>query len=79
MIDIFRYCKYRIKTAFVRIIAEKLPKEKARKRKKYSFKKTEQNNRGCTILCRMDCSDHIFRNRILWRGNFTFVQKSLAS
>ena len=86
MIDIFGYCKYRTKTAFVRIIAGKLPKEEAekarkskKKQKKYSFKKTEPNNRGYTILCRMDCCDHIFRNRILWRGNFAFVQKSLAS
>lgn len=42
MIDIFRYCKYRTKTAFVRIIAEKLPKEeaeKARKRKKSTASK----------------------------------------
>ena len=54
MIDIFRYCKYRTKTAFVRIIAEKLPKEeaeKARKRKKSTASRKQNQITEDTLFC----------------------------
>ena len=54
MIDIFGYCKYRTKTAFVRIIAGKLPKEeaeKARKRKKSTASRKQNQITEDTLFC----------------------------
>ena len=48
MVDFFGFCKYRTRTAFVRVIVGKIPEgqaEKARKRKKDSCKKTKTDNR----------------------------------
>lgn len=54
MVDIFGYCKYMKKTSFVRIIAEKLPKEeaeKARKRKKSTASKKQNKITKDTLFC----------------------------
>ena len=48
MVVFFVFCKYRTRTAFVRVIVGKIPEgqaEKARKRKKDSCKKTKTDNR----------------------------------
>ena len=82
IMDISGFCKYKTKTAFVRMIAEKLPEEQAEKsrkrKKKNSFKKTEPDNRRNIILCRVDGCNHISGYRILWGRNFAFIQKPLA-
>ena len=54
MVDIYGFCKYRKKTAFVRVIAEKLPEEqaeKARKRKKRTASKKQQKITEDTLFC----------------------------
>lgn len=54
IMDIFGFCKYRTKTAFVRIIAQKLPEERAeeaRKRKKAKASKKQYKITEDTLLC----------------------------
>ena len=52
--DIFGFCKYKTKTAFVRVIAKKLPKEeteKARKRKKNTASRKQNQITEDTLFC----------------------------
>lgn len=54
MMDIFGFCKYENKTGFVRVIAQKLPKEqaeKARKRKKRQASKNQRQITEDTLFC----------------------------
>lgn len=53
-VDIFGFCKYRTKTASVRVIAKKLPKEqaeKARKRKKRTASRKQNQITEDTLFC----------------------------
>lgn len=53
-VDIFGYCTYRRESAFVRVIAKRLPKgkeEKARKRKKRTASKKQWNIGEDTLFC----------------------------
>lgn len=54
IVDIFGYCKYRTKSALVRVVAEKLPEEKAkksRKRKKANASKKKYKITEDTLFC----------------------------
>lgn len=54
MIDIFGFCRYKNRTGFVRVIAQKLPKEqaeKARKRKKRQASKNQGQITEDTLFC----------------------------
>lgn len=54
IMDIFGFCKYKTKTAFVRVIAKKLPKEeaeKARKRKKNTASRKQNQITEDTLFC----------------------------
>lgn len=53
-VDLFGFCRYGKKSAFVRVIANKLPEEqaeKARKRKKHKATKNQQKIGQETLLC----------------------------
>lgn len=54
MVDVFGFCKYKNKTGFVRVIAQKLPKgqaEKARKRKRRKSSKNQWRLTEDTLFC----------------------------
>ena len=54
MVDIFGYCRYKNKTGFVRVIAQKLPEkqaQKARKRKKTKASKNQNRIKEDTLFC----------------------------
>lgn len=61
MIDIFGFCRYKNRTGFVRVIAQKLPKEqaeKARKRKKRQASKNQGQINGRYPFLRRIYSAH---------------------
>ena len=54
MVDVFGFCKYSKKTAFVRVVASKMPEgqaEKARKRKKRTALRKRQEITDGTLFC----------------------------
>lgn len=54
IIDIFGFCKYKTKKGYIRVIAEKLPKEKAgqaRKRKKNTASRKQYKITKDTLFC----------------------------
>ena len=54
MVDVFGFCKYRTKSAYVRVIAGKLPKEeteKSRKRKKRTAVRKQNQITEETLFC----------------------------
>ena len=54
MVDVFGFCKYKTKTAFVRVITGKIPEgqaEKARKRKKRTAVRKQKQITDDTLFC----------------------------
>ena len=48
IVDVFGFCKYKTTSAFVRVIAQKLPKEKAKKSRKRKKEKASKNQHKIT-------------------------------